>query len=111
MLAFLGPPNARKDRSGDDRPDRPGCRSCWMTYAFATPRLALAPVRLCVDLWSTLLGFLIWSDLPGPRIMIGSAIGIVTGSIHLSRDRRSRKSRSALSDAIWWAVPQLKTAS
>jgi drug/metabolite transporter (DMT)-like permease len=48
----------------------------------------LAPFGYISILWSTLLGYVIWSDLPGPRILIGAAVVIASGLYIIYRETR-----------------------
>jgi drug/metabolite transporter (DMT)-like permease len=80
-----------------------GVSQLLMTYAYRhAPASTLAPFGYVSILWSTLLGFLIWSDLPGSRIMIGSAIVIASGLYIIYRETRRQPKVTAqpLSDAL-----------
>jgi drug/metabolite transporter (DMT)-like permease len=60
-----------------------------MTYAYRhAPASTLAPFGYVSILWSTLFGFLIWDQLPGPRVMVGSAIVILSGLYIIYREMR-----------------------
>ncbi len=68
-----------------------GLSQLLMTYAYRhAPASTLAPFGYVSILWSTVLGYLIWSELPGPRIMIGAAIVIVSGLYIIYRETRQR---------------------
>lgn len=80
-----------------------GLSQLLMTYAYRhAPASTLAPFGYVSILWSTALGFLIWSELPGARILIGSAIVIVSGLYIIYRETRTQ------SNVI--AQPLLETA-
>jgi drug/metabolite transporter (DMT)-like permease len=68
-----------------------GLSQLLMTYAYRhAPASTLAPFGYVSILWSTVLGYLIWSELPGPRIMIGAAIVIMSGLYIIYRETRRR---------------------
>jgi len=68
-----------------------GLSQLLMTYAYRhAPASTLAPFGYVSILWSTVLGYLIWSELPGPRIMIGAAIVITSGLYIIYRETRQR---------------------
>jgi drug/metabolite transporter (DMT)-like permease len=70
-----------------------GLSQLLMTYAYRhAPASTLAPFGYVSILWSTVLGYLIWSDLPGARILIGAAIVIVSGLYIIYRETRQRAS-------------------
>jgi len=68
-----------------------GLSQLLMTYAYRhAPASTLAPFGYVSILWSTALGYLIWSDLPGPRILVGAAIVITSGLYIIYRETRQR---------------------
>jgi drug/metabolite transporter (DMT)-like permease len=68
-----------------------GLSQLLMTYAYRhAPASTLAPFGYVSILWSTALGYLIWSELPGPRILIGAAIVITSGLYIIYRETRQR---------------------
>jgi drug/metabolite transporter (DMT)-like permease len=68
-----------------------GLSQLLMTYAYRhAPASTLAPFGYVSILWSTALGYLIWSDLPGPRILVGAAIVIASGLYIIYRETRQR---------------------
>jgi drug/metabolite transporter (DMT)-like permease len=68
-----------------------GLSQLLMTYAYRhAPASTLAPFGYVSILWSTALGYLIWSELPGPRILIGAAIVILSGLYIIYRETRQR---------------------
>jgi drug/metabolite transporter (DMT)-like permease len=80
-----------------------GLSQLLMTYAYRhAPASTLAPFGYVSILWSTALGFLIWSELPGPRMLIGSAIVIASGLYIIYRETRVRSKVIAqpLSEAV-----------
>ncbi len=63
-----------------------------LTHAYRhAPASSLAPFGYAAILWSTLLGYLLWGDLPGPRILAGAAIVISSGLYILYRETRKRR--------------------
>jgi drug/metabolite transporter (DMT)-like permease len=68
-----------------------GLSQLLMTYAYRhAPASTLAPFGYVSILWSTALGYLIWSELPGPRILVGASIVIVSGLYIIYRETRQR---------------------
>jgi drug/metabolite transporter (DMT)-like permease len=62
---------------------------------------SLAPFGYTSILWSAGLGYLIWSDLPGWHVLVGSVIVILSGLYIIYRETRKRaaKATPALADA------------
>jgi drug/metabolite transporter (DMT)-like permease len=68
-----------------------GLSQLLMTYAYRhAPASTLAPFGYVSILWSTVLGYLIWSELPGPRILGGASIVIASGLYIIYRETRQR---------------------
>jgi drug/metabolite transporter (DMT)-like permease len=66
-----------------------GLSQILMTTAYRhAPASTLAPFGYVSILWSAALGYLIWSDLPGPRILLGAAVVIVSGLYIIYRETR-----------------------
>jgi drug/metabolite transporter (DMT)-like permease len=62
-----------------------------MTSAYRhAPASILAPFGYSSILWSTLFGYLIWNDLPGTRVLVGSAIVILSGLYIIYRETRKK---------------------
>jgi drug/metabolite transporter (DMT)-like permease len=60
-----------------------------MTHAYRyAPAAALAPFSYLTILWGTLFGYMFWDQLPGPRMLAGSAIVIVSGLYIFYRETR-----------------------
>jgi S-adenosylmethionine uptake transporter len=60
----------------------------WLTRALAmTPTAVLAPFQYTMLLWATILGWIVWRDVPSLPILIGSAIIVASGLFVLYRDR------------------------
>ncbi|MDB5392589.1 MAG: EamA/RhaT family transporter [Rhodospirillales bacterium] len=68
-----------------------GLSQLLMTYAYRhAPASTLAPFGYVSILWSTLLGFLIWNQLPDARVLAGSVIVILSGLYIIYRETRKR---------------------
>lgn len=62
-----------------------------MTHAYRqAPAAALAPFGYVSILWGTLFGYVLWDQLPGRRILVGSVIVIVSGLYIVYRETRRR---------------------
>ena len=80
-----------------------GMSQLLMTNAYRhAPAAALAPFGYVSILWSTLFGFMIWSQLPGPRVLGGASIVIASGLYIIYRETRRRAKLVAqpMSDSI-----------
>jgi len=67
-----------------------------MTQAYRhAPASVLAPFGYSSILWSTLFGYLLWSELPGRRTLLGAAIVIASGLVIVYREARQRAIRKA----------------
>ena len=68
-----------------------GLSQILMTTAYRhAPASTLAPFGYSSILWSTALGYLIFSDLPGPRMLIGAGVVIVSGLYIIYRETRKQ---------------------
>ncbi len=56
-------------------------------YRFA-PAAVIAPFDYSVLLWGVIFGWVIWRDVPGPNVWLGSAILIASGLYILHRETR-----------------------
>jgi drug/metabolite transporter (DMT)-like permease len=56
------------------------------------PVAVVAPFEYSALLWATGFGLVIWNDLPGPHVWIGSAILIAAGLYVLYREARLARS-------------------
>ncbi len=59
-------------------------------YRFA-PAAVIAPFDYSVLLWGVVYGWVIWQDVPGPNVWLGSAILIASGLYILHRETRKPK--------------------
>ena len=51
----------------------------------------LAPLRYSAILWSVILGYLVWGDLPDSWTIVGTAVVIASGLYILHREYRARR--------------------
>ena len=47
----------------------------------------LAPLKYTGVVWALLLGYLIWNEVPGPRILLGASLIVLSGLFVLHRQR------------------------
>ena len=59
-------------------------------YRFAEASV-IAPFDYSTLLWATLLGWLIWEDLPSPNVWLGASLLIASGLYILHRETRQRQ--------------------
>jgi drug/metabolite transporter (DMT)-like permease len=67
-----------------------------MTNAYRhAPAATLAPFGYVSIVWSTLFGYVLWSNLPGRRVLVGAAVVILSGLFIVYREakRRGREAR------------------
>jgi drug/metabolite transporter (DMT)-like permease len=50
----------------------------------------VAPFEYVYILWASLVGYLIFADVPGPRTMIGGAVIVISGCYIILRERQQR---------------------
>ena len=50
----------------------------------------VAPFEYVYILWASLIGYLIFADVPGPRTMIGGAVIVISGCYIILRERQQR---------------------
>ncbi len=68
-----------------------GVSQLLMTTAYRhAPASTLAPFGYASIIWSTTLGFLIWSEVPGWHVLAGSAVVIASGLYIIYRETRKR---------------------
>src|SRR5690349_8918025 len=70
-----------------------GIAQYWWTRALSlAPPSAVVPFNYLSLVWATVLGFVIWGDVPTPALGIGSAIVVASGLYILWREtvRRAR---------------------
>lgn len=66
-----------------------GTGQWWQTKAFTlAPASIVSPLNYTALIWSTLFGYLIWSDLPGPATIIGAFVVVGSGLYILHRETR-----------------------
>ena len=61
-----------------------------------SPSAVVAPFQYTSIIWATILGYLVWSDLPTPRALIGVAIIVSAGLFVLYREWRLGVSRKKI---------------
>ena len=50
----------------------------------------VAPFEYVYILWASLIGYLMFEDVPGPRTMIGGAVIVASGCYIIMRERERR---------------------
>ena len=56
----------------------------------------VAPFEYVYILWASLIGYLMFADVPGPRAMIGGAVIVASGCYIILRERRGRPAAAAV---------------
>ena len=60
-----------------------------ITRALALAQASLlAPFQYSAILWAAMFGWLVWADVPTPRIILGNAILVASGLFVFYRERR-----------------------
>jgi drug/metabolite transporter (DMT)-like permease len=68
-----------------------GISQLLMTTAYRhAPASTLAPFGYASILWSTTLGFMIWSEIPGWHVLAGSVVVMLSGLYIIYRETRNR---------------------
>ena len=64
----------------------------FMTQAYRyAPAAVVAPFDYTALLWGTLLGWLVWHELPGPNVWLGAVIVVASGLYIIHREARARR--------------------
>ncbi|WP_259781571.1 DMT family transporter [Aestuariispira ectoiniformans] len=68
------------------------CGHVFVSRAFNTGQVGvIAPFEYSALLWTTIIGFLIWDDLPSSQVWSGAVIIIGSGLYIIHRERRQKK--------------------
>jgi drug/metabolite transporter (DMT)-like permease len=69
-----------------------GIAQFWWTRSLSlAPPSAVVPFNYLSLVWATILGFVIWGDVPTPTLLLGSAIVVASGLYILWRETVRRK--------------------
>src|SRR5580692_2602838 len=63
----------------------------WTRSLHLAPAAAVTPFYYLMLVWSLIIGFLVWGDVPTLSLLIGSAIVVVTGLFLFLREARLRR--------------------
>jgi drug/metabolite transporter (DMT)-like permease len=63
------------------------CFVCLTRALAMTPTAVLAPFQYTMLLWATIMGWVVWRDVPNLSVIVGSAIIIGSGLFVIYRDR------------------------
>jgi drug/metabolite transporter (DMT)-like permease len=64
----------------------------FMTQAYRyAPAAVVAPFDYTALLWGTLIGWLVWHELPGANVWLGAAIVVASGLYIIHREARARR--------------------
>ncbi|HXP04779.1 MAG TPA: DMT family transporter [Stellaceae bacterium] len=73
-----------------------GVSQYWTTLALSlAPAAAVSPFNYTALVWGSIIGFIVWSELPTVLIVIGSAIVTLAGLYLLRAEGRRRKATAA----------------
>jgi drug/metabolite transporter (DMT)-like permease len=61
---------------------------CWTRALHLAPAAAVTPFYYLMLVWSLVIGFFVWGDVPTPSLLIGSAIVVATGLFLFLREAR-----------------------
>ena len=56
-----------------------GCFICITRSLSLAPASLLAPFQYASLVWAAIMGFLVWGDVPGPNVVMGSAVIVASG--------------------------------
>ena len=64
----------------------------FMTQAYRyAPAAVIAPFDYTALIWATLIGWLVWQELPGANVWLGAAVVIASGLYIIHRETRARR--------------------
>jgi drug/metabolite transporter (DMT)-like permease len=63
----------------------------WTKALHLAPAAAVTPFYYLMLVWSLMIGFLVWGDIPTPSLLIGSAIVVATGLFLFLREARLQR--------------------
>jgi drug/metabolite transporter (DMT)-like permease len=64
----------------------------FMTQAYRYAAAAvIAPFDYTALVWGTLIGWLVWQELPGAHVWLGAAVVIASGLYIIHRETRARR--------------------
>ena len=63
------------------------CFVCITRALSLTPASLLAPFQYASIVWAALMGYAVWGDVPGPAVVVGSAVIVTSGLAVLARER------------------------
>jgi drug/metabolite transporter (DMT)-like permease len=69
---------------------------CWTRALHLAPAAAVTPFYYLMLVWSLVIGFFVWGDVPTPSLLIGSAIVVATGLFLFLREARMIRRPKAL---------------
>jgi drug/metabolite transporter (DMT)-like permease len=64
------------------------------------PAAVLAPIQYTLLLWAVIFGYLVFGDIPEPRMMAGAAVIIVAGLFLFHRERVKKATTSPPADLV-----------
>jgi drug/metabolite transporter (DMT)-like permease len=77
-----------------------GVAQYWWTKAlFLAPPSAVVPFNYLSLIWATIIGFVVWGDVPGPELIAGSIVVAGSGLYIVWRETVRRRAR-VLTDAV-----------
>jgi drug/metabolite transporter (DMT)-like permease len=68
---------------------------CWTKALHLAPAPAVTPFYYLMLVWALMFGFVIWGEVPGPSLLIGSGIVVATGLFLFLREARLQQSIGA----------------
>ena len=68
------------------------CFVCITRALALAPASLLAPFQYASIVWAALMGYAVWGDVPGPSVVLGSAIIIASGLVVFARERLRARS-------------------
>ncbi len=63
------------------------CFVCITRALALAPASLLAPFQYASIVWAALMGYAVWGDVPGPSVVVGSAIIVASGLAVFARER------------------------
>lgn len=71
-----------------------GAQYLWTRALSLAPATAVSPFYYMLLVWSAIIGFLAWGDIPGPGLIIGSFVIVASGVLMIYRESAAKNKSS-----------------
>ncbi|MBX9760274.1 MAG: DMT family transporter [Beijerinckiaceae bacterium] len=67
-----------------------GAQYLWTRALSLAPATAVSPFYYMLLVWSAMLGFIVWGDVPGPGLLLGSCVIVASGVLLVFRESAAK---------------------